>query len=304
MTQRKPIAEGKKTKAAKMQLVWNKPKKKSRPVVLTPFQFEAAVENESRTGATSTSGGVSHQLEELTMLDSVEREGRANDKLSQQLLEEGNVLAEEGKLGEALGKWETAIFLTPQKALLHEQKAQALLEIGKTWGAVQAATSATQLEPTWTDAWVTLARAQLNYGEPYLAVESARTALTLDPTHGDANIELERAQFLASRQRQATRDSAAMNVEAVALPDGQNRLPSCRRAKVYDAEDIGFGEEHHQAAHRQPPAQKEIETKQEDSESEEKLYDKYEDDDYEWVDEVRKPPLLTDENLLSDFSDI
>ncbi|KAL2635134.1 hypothetical protein R1flu_006613 [Riccia fluitans] len=289
-----------------MQMVWKKPKKRTRPVVLTPVEFEAAVESEKRSGIASTSGGVSVHFEELSVMDSSEKEERANEKLSQQLLDQGNLLAEKGKFGEALGKWETAIFLTPRNALLHEQKAQVLLEIGKTWGAVQAATSATQLEPTWTDAWVTLARSQLNYGEPYLAVESARTALKLDPAHEDANIELERAQFLACRQRQATRDSTAMNVEAEGnLPDGQNRLPSCRRAKVYDAGDIGFGEEHHQAAHPQAPAQKDIEIKVEDSESEEeKLYDKYDDDDYDWVDEVRKPPLLTDENLLSDFSDI
>ncbi|KAG6557372.1 hypothetical protein Mapa_001302 [Marchantia paleacea] len=288
------------SKTAKMQMVWKQPKKRSRPLVLNPFQFQAAVENDARSerGGGASSGRVSAEFGELSVMDAVEKEERANSKLSEQLLGEGNALAEEGKFGEALGKWETAIFLTPQKALLHEQKAQVLLEIGKTWSAVQAATSATLLQPTWTDAWVTLARAQLNYGEPYLAVESARTALKLDPSHKDANTELERAQFLAVRQRQAARESAALNVDAEAiLPDGKNRLPSCRRAKVYDSQDIGFGEEHHQVAH------KEVKIEKEDT-GEEKLFDKYDDDDYDWVDEVRKPPELTDENLLSDFSDI
>jgi hypothetical protein len=48
---------------------------------------------------------------------------------------------QEGMFAEALGKWEAAIHLTPMEAVLHEQKAQLLLEIGRSWGAVQAATS-------------------------------------------------------------------------------------------------------------------------------------------------------------------
>ena len=49
---------------------------------------------------------------------------------------------EEGKYVAALGKWEAALVLTPEKAVLHEQKAQVLLEIGETWKALQAATPA------------------------------------------------------------------------------------------------------------------------------------------------------------------
>eukprot|EP00850_Spirogloea_muscicola_P002645 SM000010S04283 [mRNA] locus=s10:724811:726546:+ [translate_table: standard] len=45
-----------------------------------------------------------------------------------------------GKLGEALGKWEAAIRLTPEQPVLHEQKAQLLLEMGNSWGSIQAAT--------------------------------------------------------------------------------------------------------------------------------------------------------------------
>lgn len=45
-----------------------------------------------------------------------------------------------GKFCEALGKWEVAIRLLPDKAILHEQKAQVLLEIGEAWNALKAAT--------------------------------------------------------------------------------------------------------------------------------------------------------------------
>lgn len=47
----------------------------------------------------------------------------------------------EGKYREALGKWEGALTLVPGKAILHEQKAQVLLEIGDAWAALKAATS-------------------------------------------------------------------------------------------------------------------------------------------------------------------
>eukprot|EP00850_Spirogloea_muscicola_P018131 SM000163S02299 [mRNA] locus=s163:28403:29084:+ [translate_table: standard] len=62
------------------------------------------------------------------------------DAASRALQEEGNSLAEAGKLGEALGKWEAAIRLTPAQPVLHEQKAQLLLEMGNSWGSIQAAT--------------------------------------------------------------------------------------------------------------------------------------------------------------------
>lgn len=45
-----------------------------------------------------------------------------------------------GKYREALGKWETALTLIPDRATLHEQKAQVLLEIGEAWNALKAAT--------------------------------------------------------------------------------------------------------------------------------------------------------------------
>jgi len=62
------------------------------------------------------------------------------EQIAQRLQEEGNRMAEEGKYVEALGKWEAAIVLVPTRAVLHEQKSQVLLELGRMWMAVQAAT--------------------------------------------------------------------------------------------------------------------------------------------------------------------
>ncbi|XP_027771889.1 tetratricopeptide repeat protein 33 isoform X3 [Solanum pennellii] len=70
-------------------------------------------------------------------------------KLVESFQQQGNKLAEEGKYREALGKWESALLLMPDRSILHEQKAQILLELGETWKALQAATRATELEPSW-----------------------------------------------------------------------------------------------------------------------------------------------------------
>ena len=47
---------------------------------------------------------------------------------------------QDGKYREALGKWESALTLTPDVSVLQEQKAQVLLEIGDAWNALKAAT--------------------------------------------------------------------------------------------------------------------------------------------------------------------
>ncbi|KAM0035797.1 putative tetratricopeptide-like helical domain superfamily [Helianthus debilis subsp. tardiflorus] len=107
-----------------------------------------------------------------------------------------------GKYHEALGKWEAAITLMPERATLHEQKAQVLLEIGETWKSLTAATRATQLEPSWAEAWVTLGRAQLNFGEPDSAIESFDTALAIKADCVEAKEDRQTALHLVMKRKQ------------------------------------------------------------------------------------------------------
>ncbi|KAL8225626.1 hypothetical protein R6Q57_018183 [Mikania cordata] len=97
---------------------------------------------------------------------------------------QGNKLAEVGKYHEALGKWEVAITLKPERATLHEQKAQVLLEIGETWKSLKAATltsyQSMYVSYRFLQAWVTLGRAQLNFGEPDSAIESFDKAIAIN----------------------------------------------------------------------------------------------------------------------------
>ncbi|KAK9271070.1 hypothetical protein L1049_026659 [Liquidambar formosana] len=132
--------------------------------------------------------------------------GESLDPHIQQLADDfqtqGNKLAEDGKYREALGKWEAALNLMPERAVLHEQKAQLLLEIGDAWNALKAATRATDLESSWAEAWITLGRAQLNYGEPDNAIESFDRALAIKPDSEEAKDDKQTALHLVKRRKQ------------------------------------------------------------------------------------------------------
>ncbi|KAL1309130.1 hypothetical protein HN51_051807 [Arachis hypogaea] len=123
-------------------------------------------------------------------------------QLAKEFQAQGDKLALDGKYREALGKWESALTLTPDLSVLHEQKAQVLLEIGDAWNALKAATRATELEPSWAEAWLTLGRAQLNFGEPDNAIESFDSALALKPDFEEAQDDRKTALHLVKKRKQ------------------------------------------------------------------------------------------------------
>eukprot|EP00898_Chlorokybus_atmophyticus_P004625 jgi/Chlat1/5163/Chrsp33S05155 len=127
--------------------------------------------------------------------------------------EAGNALAEAGRWEESLRAWNKAVALTPNRAALHEARAQVLLETGDTWSALQAATRATELEPEWADALVTLGRTRLHLGEPALALESFEQALRLEPTNAAAREELDDVRVLVLKQRAKAQAAASAAAE-------------------------------------------------------------------------------------------
>ncbi|CAF2223009.1 hypothetical protein HID58_028858 [Brassica napus] len=178
-----------------MKLTWNKnPKKRSRvalPNILdVPFEKEAPETKSQR-------------LEDD--LEVVENDGRLDleaKKLADSFRAQGDKLAEEGRYEEALGKWEAALNIGPQNAIIHEQKAQVFLEIGDPWKALMAATRSTELDPSWAEAWTTLGRAQLNFGEPDSAISSFETALSINAESKEAKEDLQAAKQLIKKREQ------------------------------------------------------------------------------------------------------
>ncbi|CAI7794158.1 unnamed protein product [Closterium sp. NIES-53] len=150
--------------------------------------------------------------------DEMEPRRKTRVEETAQLQQRGNALAQAGEFSAALSTWDSAIGLSSvprQRAVLFEQKAQVLMEMGRLWEAVRAGTCATEIAPDWHDAWVTLARAHLNFGEPHLAQASFSRALLLQPGSTETQQELREASRLAVKQRQL---AAAADRGAAEMP--------------------------------------------------------------------------------------
>lgn len=203
-----------------MKLTWKKQiknKNNKRPLSFIshfpslPFQQDDDPKSEqSKADGTDPglNGDVCHGTQDASSSD------RETIQLAESFREQGNKLAEDGKYREALGRWEAALTLMPDRAAVHEQKAQVLLEIGEAWNALKAATRATELEPSWAEAWITLGRAQLNFGEPDNAIESFDRALAIKPDSVEAQDDRQTALHLVKKRKQ---------LQSSSLSDTENR---------------------------------------------------------------------------------
>ena len=131
-----------------------------------------------------------------------------NIALSRRLQEQGGLLAEAARWNAALVCFDEAVQRDPNSSAAHEQRAQILLQLDRTFDAVQAAQHACRAAPTWGEAELTLARAQLNLGEVFLALQSAERAITLGVENQDA-VEEELAEMEHLIVRCSIIDSAA-----------------------------------------------------------------------------------------------
>lgn len=71
---------------------------------------------------------------------------------------------ETGHFVRALGKWEEALLIDPHNGVLHELRAQVLMEMGEYEPALDAAKQSVELAPDWSDAHFTLGRVYFNLG--------------------------------------------------------------------------------------------------------------------------------------------
>ncbi|KAK9792240.1 hypothetical protein WJX73_003454 [Symbiochloris irregularis] len=148
----------------------------------------------SQSGAFAAEDEAEHSPPHLTPEEALESSTREQAA--------GEAFAAQGKFSSALQCWNRAIALTPERALLHEMKAQALLEVDEVWAAMQCARQAVALAPNWPEAHLTLGRANIELGEPGLALSNMEEALRLQPGHTEATAEISTIRMLVQQQKQ------------------------------------------------------------------------------------------------------
>jgi len=109
---------------------------------------------------------------------------------------------------------DTLLALFPEDARLdselQEMKAQALMEVGEVFPAVQAAEAAAKTNPRWHVAWQTLGRTQLGFGDILSAVSSFEKALHLKPDDEEIrDVDLKWALELAEQKKVRDAELAA-----------------------------------------------------------------------------------------------
>ena len=138
----------------------------------------------------------------------------------------GNTLAEAGRFGAALRRFDAAAALAPDDADVQELRAQALLGLGRDFEAAAAADAALALRPNWRDAYVTRARALLNFGELEGARDAFRAARAVAD---DAEVRAEAAAVDALVAERARLRAQAL-ADAAAADDAAAEVLRCKAA--------------------------------------------------------------------------
>uniref|UniRef100_A0A0E0EVL6 Uncharacterized protein n=2 Tax=Oryza meridionalis TaxID=40149 RepID=A0A0E0EVL6_9ORYZ len=226
-----PRRRGGSVRSSKMKITWGKNAKTNRQPSVAPSKPGLPFGVDSDNDETE---------KEETRVVTTDCPGTKPSDNAESLQHQGNRLAEEGKYHEALGKWEAALTVMPNNAILHEQKAQILLELEDAWRALTAATRATELDPLWSEGWVTLGRAQLNFGEPDSAILSFDKALAIKPDNNEAKSDRETAARLVKKRGQLHSSGLSANKRRFTVgenvdkhkEDGENEKDDSRMEDV------------------------------------------------------------------------
>src|SRR5687768_10633985 len=107
-------------------------------------------------------------------------------------LEQGETLASEGLVEEALWRFEQALEAAPENPEVIEAVGRALLNLGRLEGAEASFLDALELDPEWVTPRMGLAMVALKRDEPFKIVHHLERAIEADPTYPDAYVELGR----------------------------------------------------------------------------------------------------------------
>lgn len=110
----------------------------------------------------------------------------------EELLEQGETLAEEGLVEEALSRFEQALDASPDSPEVVEAVGRALLGLGRLEEAEASFTDALGLDPEWASPHVGLAFVAMQQEEPFRVVHHLERAIEADSELADAYVELGR----------------------------------------------------------------------------------------------------------------
>src|SRR5918997_1798005 len=110
----------------------------------------------------------------------------------EELLEQGETLAGEGLLKDALSRFEAALDLEPENPEVIEAIGRALLELGRPEEAEASFLDALELDPNWAAPRMGLAALAMRNDDPFKALHHLERATSLDPEYPDAFVELGR----------------------------------------------------------------------------------------------------------------
>ena len=110
----------------------------------------------------------------------------------EEYLEQGETLASEGLIEEALSRFEQALAAAPENPEVVEAVGRALLNLDRLEEAELSFLGALELDPEWVAPRIGLAMVALRRDEPFKIVHHLERAIEADPEYPDAYVELGR----------------------------------------------------------------------------------------------------------------
>lgn len=110
----------------------------------------------------------------------------------EEYLDQGETLAEEGLIEEALSRFEQALEAAPENPEVIESVGRALLNLGRLEEAEASFLDALELDPEWAAPRMGLALLAMRREEPFKIVHHLERAIEADPEYPDAYVELGR----------------------------------------------------------------------------------------------------------------
>ena len=110
----------------------------------------------------------------------------------EEYLEQGETMASEGLIEEALSRFEQALEVAPENPEAIEAVGRALLDLGRLEEAEARFLDALEIEPEWVAPRMGLALVALGRDEPFKIVHHLERAIEADPGYPEAYVELGR----------------------------------------------------------------------------------------------------------------